>query len=158
MVESSLYPVIPDWAIFEFLGKKFYYKSSLNVWWLFGQLRSPSHLKSNWQRYIWGNFFLNWSTFYFSVWSHCLYPLNIAFKHFFEGLRFRASNPARSREVRLFHLWPLLHAHKLCHRVKNSGILFIHGSWFWLVEISHLISIRDSDWLSWAVWLCQMVE
>ena len=45
--------------LLEFLGKIFFYKSSLNVWWLFGQLWKPSLFKSNWWDYILGNFWKN---------------------------------------------------------------------------------------------------
>ena len=47
--------VWPDRAILEFLGNKFYYKSSPNVWWLFKQLWKPSLFKSIWRGYFLGN-------------------------------------------------------------------------------------------------------
>ena len=43
----------------EILGHKLYNKSSPNVWWLFGQLWNPLLFKSNWKRYILGNFWKN---------------------------------------------------------------------------------------------------
>ena len=49
----------------EFLDHEFYYKSRPNVWWLFGQLRNPSLFKSNWLRYILGNFLKNLGYFLF---------------------------------------------------------------------------------------------
>ena len=49
----------------EFLDHEFYYKSRPNVWWLFGQLQNPSLFKSNWLRYILGNFWKNLGYFLF---------------------------------------------------------------------------------------------
>ena len=48
----------------EVLGNKFYYKSSPNDWWLFGQLWKPLLFKSNWRGYFLTTFGKTWATFY----------------------------------------------------------------------------------------------
>ena len=61
----------------EFLGNKFYYKSSPNVLWLFGQLWNPLLFKSNCWCYILGNFWKNLGYFLF---QHLVTLLEVVWK------------------------------------------------------------------------------
>ena len=56
----------------ECIGNKFYYKSSPNVWWRFGQLWKPL-LRSQTGEAIFGQLLEKLgATFYFNIWSHWL--------------------------------------------------------------------------------------
>ena len=61
--------VWPDWAIFKFVGHKFYLKSSPNFSWLFGSFEKHQFLCKT--CYILGNVFNNLDSLYSNIWSHC---------------------------------------------------------------------------------------
>ena len=61
--------VWPDWAIFKFVGHKFYLKSSPNFSWLFGSFGKHQFLCKT--CYILGNVFNNLDSLYSNIWSHC---------------------------------------------------------------------------------------
>ena len=55
---------------FEFLGNWLYYKSSPNVWWLFGQLWKALLFNSNWLHYFLGNFWKKIGLLFISTSGH----------------------------------------------------------------------------------------
>ena len=60
--------VRPDWAIFVIPWLQIFFKSSPNNWWLFGPFLKMAFLNRCWV-YL-GNYWKNWATFNFNIWSH----------------------------------------------------------------------------------------
>ena len=65
--ECNLRPVWPDWSILYFLVTNFQAKLVQ----MFGNFNKTLLIK---QLPLFGNVWINWATFYFKIWSHCLTP------------------------------------------------------------------------------------
>ena len=105
--------VRPEWVILKVLCDIFFYKSSLNICWLFGGIFWKTHIfRKGCFDCLLGNFWKNWATFDFNIWSHfqlhTTLHLNFHFK-FWIICHFHNNNSSLSKIFNnLLKIWILM--------------------------------------------------